>query len=79
MCDEDYDEEDAPELYLWLKQTLDIAEPCCRVHKKTRLRLVYITDDDGDLVTWYLECPKPNCHREYMLTIEFTLVDIPDD
>lgn len=66
-------------LYEWIQAALEIAEPCCEIHKRTKLQLVYITDEEGDLITWYLECPRPKCNREYSFLMSFYPIVVPDE
>lgn len=64
-------------LYTWLELSLKYAEPHCCVHKRTKLQLVWITDEEGDdAVTWYFECPK--CNKQHNIVIAFDPVSIPE-
>ena len=62
-------------LYEWIEAALQISKPCCQVHKKTRLQLVWLTDEQGELFDWYIECSV--CNREYGLSVGFYPINIP--
>lgn len=61
----------------WIEAALQIGKPTCEIHQKTRLQLVWVGDEDN-LVTWYIECPKKGCNREYSLLITFYPLVIPE-
>lgn len=66
-------------LYEWIEAALQIGKPCCEIHKKTRLQLVWLVDENDNLIDWYIECPNPKCNREYLFLMSFHLRVIPDE
>lgn len=67
------------QLYEWLEAALEMGQPRCDLHRHQKLRLIWIADEDGDLITWHIECPFPKCNREFKLLVGFTYLEIPDD
>ena len=66
-------------LYDWLEMTLELGKATCEVHTKTKLKLVFIVDEnEEELITWYLECPKKKCNIEYTVNIAFVPIPIPE-
>ncbi|MBA2706117.1 MAG: hypothetical protein H0U60_19965 [Blastocatellia bacterium] len=57
------------ELYEWIQWAMQMADPCCTVHKKTKLELVWLVDQDDELVLWYIRCPRKDCNREYSIQV----------
>lgn len=65
------------DLYDWLESALEMGKPTCQVHRKTKLQLVWITDEAGDLITWHFECKR--CNREYKLIVGWQYLQIGDE
>lgn len=61
----------------WVEMTLELDRPCCEIHPKVRLELVWI-GDENDPTAWYIHCPKKSCEREYGLVIGFYPLVIPE-
>lgn len=63
-------------LFTWLEMALEYSTPICSVHKRTKLKLVFLLDEEeGELITYYFECPK--CNREYQIIIGFEPKIVP--
>lgn len=67
------------ELYEWIEAALAMGKPKCDIHRKTLLKLVWIIDEDDELITWHIECPRPDCNREFRILVGFPYVSRGED